>query len=251
VSERHPIEVYQTDGEALAAVAALAAMHLGAAAGRGRAVAGLPGGREGHGVLLALAARRDLPWTEVRWFWTDERCVSVHDPQSNVRVARDALLRPRGVPPEHIHPAPVDAGAPVDVARAYAAEVTHRLGSPPVFDLLLLVLGAAGQVAALMPAAAALTAEEPFAPVSVAEVRAEPHVPRVTMTPPVVQAARHVIVAAVGAEVAPAMAAAMRERLAPHERPAQLVRPSVRVTWIADRAAAGELLRDARPSAGQ
>ncbi|TMA48722.1 MAG: hypothetical protein E6J83_02900, partial [Deltaproteobacteria bacterium] len=79
------------------------------------------------------------------------------------------------------------------------------------------------------------------------EVTAEPHVARITVTPPVLGVARRVVVVATGAEKARPVAAALRGPEDPVRVPAQLVRPSSRVRWVIDRAAAGELLRDAQP----
>src|SRR5207247_2170367 len=162
------LEVYASDAEAFEAAAALAAEHLRSEGAR--ATVALAGGRSGRGVMVALAARGDLPWERVEWFWGDERCVPADDGRSNLRLARDSLLVPRGVAAGRIHP------------------------------------------------------------------------------PPVLAAARHVIVTAVGGEKAAAVAAAVADGADPADVPAALVRPSERVTWIIDRAAASALLREARPS---
>ena len=116
---------------------------------------------------------------------------------------------------------------------------------------MLLGLGARGSVASLVPGAAALRASAPVAAVGPEEVAEEPRVARITLTPPVLAAARHVIVTAVGGEKAAAVAAAVADGADPAGVPAALVRPSERVTWIVDRAAASVLLREARPAPSQ
>src|SRR5260370_830805 len=83
------------------------------------------------------------------------------------------------------------------------------------------------------------------------EVAEEPRVARIPLTRPVLAAARHVIVTAVGGEKAAAVAAAVADGADPAGVPAALVHPSERVTWIIDRAAASALLREARPAPPQ
>src|SRR5207249_8399543 len=87
------LEVYASDAEAFEAAAALAAEHLRSAGAR--ATVALAGGRSGRGGMVALAARGDLPWGRVEWFWGDERCVSPDHGRGNLRPARDPLLVPR------------------------------------------------------------------------------------------------------------------------------------------------------------
>jgi 6-phosphogluconolactonase len=240
------LEVYPTDAEAFEAAAALAAVRLVETTGR-PAVA-LPGGRSGRAMMLALAARADVPWDRVDWFWGDERCVPPDDPRSNVRLARESLLVPRGIAAERIHPPPAEVGDAARIASSYATTLEQVLGVPPVFDLVLLGIGKNGHVASLMPGCAALDAIAAVAAVREDEVSEEPRVARATITPSVIAAARHIVVAVAGDEKAAVVAAALRGPDDPARVPAQLVRPSSRVTWVVDRAAAAELLRDARPA---
>jgi 6-phosphogluconolactonase len=246
VSEPMRVDVYPSAGEAFAATAELAAARLrDAPAERALAVA-LSGGRDGRGVLAALAGRDDLPWARIEWFWGDERCVEAGDRESNVRLAREALLAPRRIPEARVHPPPAAAGEPDPLAAAYAETLRRHLpGSPPVFDLVLLGLGRDGHVAALMPGSRALEAEAAVAPVALVEVSEEPRVARITITPSVLRAAGHVILTVTGEDRAAAVAAAMADPFEPARVPAQLVRPSPRVSWVMDRAAAADLLRGA------
>ena len=244
------VDVYQTDAEAFAAAAALLAETLRAAStARGRATLALSGGRGGRGVMVALAERSDAPWDRIEWFWGDERCVPVDDPRSNVRLARESLLGPRGIAAARIHPPPVELVEPEAIADGYARTLATTLdpGPAPVFDAVLLGVGGDGHVASLMPGCRALAATTPVAAVALEEVTAEPRVARITVTPPVLEAARHVVVVVTGAEKARTVAAVLSGREDPQRLPAQLVRPSSRVRWLIDRAAAGDLLRDARP----
>ncbi|HLY37641.1 MAG TPA: 6-phosphogluconolactonase [Candidatus Binatia bacterium] len=241
------LEVYPTDAEAFEAAAALAAARL--ADGSDRRTVALSGGRGGRAVMLALAARDDVPWDRVDWFWGDERCVPPDDPRSNVRLARESLLAPRAIDPARIHVPALDLGDPERIAADYATTLTRVVGARPVFDVVFLGVGTNTHIASLMPGCAALRATVPVAAVRVEEVSEEPIVARVTITPPVLTAARHVIVAVTGEAKAAPVVAALRPPDDPTRVPAQLVRPSDRISWFVDRAAAAELLRDARPAA--
>ena len=237
--------MYQTDAEAYEAAAALVAERLVAAARGGHAAVALPGGRGGRAFMLALAARGEVPWARVDIFFTDECCLPDADGRRTLRVARESLLAPRGVPGDRVHAIVVDGR---DAASA-AASYRDLLALEPALDVVVLELGAEGEVAAVAPSTAAARSTETVVAVDPADVVSEPRVPRVTLTTAALRAARHVVVTATGATRAAALAAALREPVDPVRRPAQAVLPSPAATWFADRAAAEPLLRDARPVA--
>jgi 6-phosphogluconolactonase len=241
------LEVYQTDGEVYEAAAALAAGQLVAAAQAGLASLAVPGGRGGRALLVALAARADVPWRRVEVFFTDETCPPAADGHRSLHVARESLLSPRGVPPQRVHPIDVDSGGAA-AAVAYEAELARVLGTPPVLDVILLELGAEGEVAGIAPESAAATAAGAVAVTPAALTRVEPRADRVTLTAGVLATARQVVVTVTGAGKGAVLAAALREPLDLRRRPAQAVLPSARAAWFVDRAAAEPLLRDARPA---
>jgi 6-phosphogluconolactonase/glucosamine-6-phosphate isomerase/deaminase len=226
------VDVYPTDAEAFEAAAALVAERLRAAAGGGRATAAVGGGRAARGLLVALAARGDVPWDRVEWCLADERCGDARDPLAHGRIARDSLFGPRGIAAARVHEPPLDAGTPDAVAARYAEALAGVAGTPVVFDVVALPLGADGALGAI-PAAGTDAA--------VVVVPGDP--PRVALAPAVVAAARAVVVVAAGRATAPAVARALRDGTGA----AAVALPSERVAWVLDRDAAAELLADARP----
>jgi 6-phosphogluconolactonase len=226
------IEVYPTDAEAADAAAALVAVHA-RAAGK-RATVAIGAGRAGRPVLVALASTSDLPWNAVEWFLADERCGATPDPLAHATVAKDSLFGPRGVPAARIHAPRVENDARA-IATAYAATLAERLGPDGVLDVVVLAIGPDGALGSLTGDVSA------DAGASVAAVPGDP--PRVTITPALIDRARHVVVTAIGPDTANAVAAALRDGRGPAAR----ALPSSRVTWVVDRAAAERLLADAKP----
>jgi 6-phosphogluconolactonase len=235
------VQVYQTDSEAFEAAANLVVTQLQAALARGRARFALTGGHSGRALLTLLAKRRDVPWDRIDYTLTDDRWVPGDDPDSNLRLARELLFEPCGVPTDRIHPPPTDRETPDATAAAWARDLVAFAGDPPVLDVVVLALAPDGHIASLMPGSAALRSTAWTAGVSADEVGVEPRVARVSLTAPVLTAAGHVVMTAVGGERAAALRAAIEEPVDTTRRPSQLLLPSARCTWIADRAAAAQL----------
>ncbi len=204
-----------------------------AMAARGRFVAALSGGSTPRATYERLAADEfagRVEWARVHLFWGDERCVPPDHPDSNYGLARQALLDKISILPENIHR--IQGELPPDQAAAlYQAELESVLGLDGRFDLILLGMGADGHTASLFPGTAALQ-ERQRAVVAVYVERLQAW--RVTLTLPVLNAARNVVFLVSGAEKAPTLA-----RLQAGEPlPAGQVRPRQgKLTWLVDQAA--------------
>jgi len=169
------------------------------------------------------------------WF-ADERCVAPEDPDSNYRLVSDALLGPAGIAAERVHRMRGELG-PAAGAREYEGELRERLGTGPgeliTLDLVLLGIGPDGHVASLFPGSAAL-AEEHLLCLGV-EDSPKPPPERITLSLPVLRAARGCLLLATGASKADALAGMLGEPTA--SVPASLLRRE-RLTVITDDAAA-------------
>jgi 6-phosphogluconolactonase len=208
---------------------------------RGRFYVALSGGSTPKQVypLLASPPRRDaVDWSRVEFFWGDERAVPPDHPESNFGVAYQMLLANLAhVRPEAIHRMPAEARDLDAAALAYEAEMrlTFELRGtkPPSFDLIWLGMGPDGHVASLFPGTAGLDERERWVIANwVPSLKAW----RMSLTFPVLNAAREAIVVATGSAKADAL---RRVRGGDTDLPASRLRPS-QLEWIVDAAAAGE-----------
>lgn len=209
-----------------------------AAKGGERVTLALAGGSTPAPVYRWLAQAGDVPWDRVEVFFGDERCVPPDHPESNYRMARETLLEPLGIAPERVHRMKGEMEDSDAAASEYARLLPERL------TVLLLGIGSDGHTASLFPGAPTLHETER----RVVPARAPSgKVPaRLTVTPPVVDAADRIYVLARGSRKADAVARALEGAWEPDQCPAQLARRGV---WILDRDAASSLERPANNKA--
>ena len=206
---------------------------------RGVARVALSGGSTPKRVypLLLEPARRDaIDWSAVELFWGDERAVPPDHPESNFGVAYGMLISHLpGVRPERVHRMQAEASDLDGAALAYETELRLAFGArgdaPPAFDLIWLGMGADGHTASLFPGSAALGETRRWA---VANWAPAQEAWRMTLTFPVLNAARETIFVVTGADKAEALA---RVRAGDAELPAGRIAGSG-VHWIVDAAAA-------------
>jgi 6-phosphogluconolactonase len=212
---------------------------------RGRFVIALSGGSTPKSLytLLATNARAALPWAQMFFFWSDERHVPPTDPESNYRMAEEALLSKVPLPEGNVFRVPAENPDAEEAALAYERTLRQffplRAGELPRFDLILLGLGPDGHTASLFPGTAALQEKSRLV---VANWVEKFKTYRITFTLPVLNAARSVAFLVSGSDKASALHEVL-EGDAPGEKyPAKLVRPAEgKLIWFVDRAAASEL----------
>ena len=225
------------DAEALAHHAA---QWLGAAAqhSSGKFAVALSGGSSPRR-LYELLAEAELPWKRVHWFWGDERFVPPDHPDSNYRMAREALLSRAPVPGTNIHAIPTAGVSPEEAASRYEAALKRFHGaetlsrSRPLFDAMLLGIGEDGHTASLFPGHAALDETQRW----VVAVRGAKPRARVTLTYPALQSSRQTVFLVAGAAKKEAL---RRAQAGERAVPAGRLRPEGDVHWFIDRAAAGK-----------
>jgi 6-phosphogluconolactonase len=196
---------------------------------RGRCVIALSGGRTPEPAYRELALAASLDWKRVEVFFADERGVAPDHPDSNYRMVHLALLSRVAIPADQVHR--MEAERP---DRDAAAREYERLLPRPL-DIILLGIGPDGHTASLFPGSAALDERQRLV---VPVLGAKPPAERMTITPPVIEAARKVVVLASGEDKAAMVARALEGPLAPKAVPAQLARRGI---WFLDQAAAARL----------
>jgi 6-phosphogluconolactonase len=109
--------------------------------------------------LAGTPVVEEMPWAHLQVFWGDERHVPPDHPDSNYRMAREALLDHVPLPPENVHRIPAEVPSAATAA-AYADDLRRAFnleaGEFPRFDLILLGMGEDGHTASLFPHTPAL-----------------------------------------------------------------------------------------------
>lgn len=197
--------------------------------------------------LEGLVGRSEIDFS--RWWvvFVDERVVPLSSPDSNFAAAQEALLRKVPIPASHV--LAIKEGLPAaQAAEHYAgrmldlpADVLPRTADGfPVLDLVLLGVGPDGHVASLFPNRKETAATSGW----VLPVTDSPKPPaeRITLTMPVLNAAKQVAVVALGEGKSEIVSRALEVQSLPGAVPVQLVRPDGgRLTWVVDRSAAAQL----------
>jgi 6-phosphogluconolactonase len=219
----------------------------------GRFHVALTGGSTPKRLYTLLATepyRSRLPWAQTHVFWGDERCVPPDHPESNYRMAHEALLRHLPIPSEQIHrmrgedPDPEQAAA--EYEQCLRTVFAPRAGTLPRFDLVLLGMGADGHTASLFPHTGALREQQRWA--------VRNHVPqlqadRLTLTVPVINRGATILFLVAGTEKAVALRDVLEGPPDPERLPAQRIRPATgRLIWLVDRAAASRLAGRGKPA---
>ncbi len=129
---------------------------------RGKFTVALSGGTTPKGMfaLLASAAFPSIPWEQIFFFWSDERHVPPNDPDSNYRMANEAMLSKVPVPAENIFRIRAEEKDANIAAREYEQTIQNffglKPGEFPRFDLIHLGMGPDGHTASLFPGSAGL-----------------------------------------------------------------------------------------------
>ncbi len=188
--------------------------------------------------LLADKYRNALDWQKVYFFFGDERYVAHDHPDSNFKMANEAMFLPLNIQESQIFK--VDTSLdPQSAALEYQKCVCRHFNDNTIFDLILLGLGDDAHTASLFPGTDVLWIEEHL----VKEVYLEDkQVFRISMTAPLINQAKNIAFLTFGDGKAKAIKSVLEEAKDITKYPAQLISPqNGEVQWFIDEAAAKEL----------
>jgi 6-phosphogluconolactonase len=216
----------------------------------GRFTLALSGGSTPRRLYALLADpqapfRATIPWAKTHIFFGDERHVSPVDPQSNYRMANEALLSHVPIPEANVHRVEAELADASEAAARYARTIAQVFslapGESPRFDLILLGMGPDGHTASLFPGSDALGVRDRTV---TANWVAKFDTWRITLTLPVFEAAAAVHFLVAGADKAQTLSAVFDPASPTDAFPCQRIRPrSGELLWLVDRAAAARLSR--------
>ncbi len=241
-----------SDPEALAREGARQVRHIAAAAvrARGRCLMSLAGGRTPQGLYAALAPPADdgtaIDWGALHLFFGDERHVPPEHPDSNYRMVHETWLAHVPIPPAQIHRMPTELEDASMVAAKYEATLREVCGLAPgqwpAFDVAILGMGRDGHTASIFPRTPVVEEREHLATaVWVIGLQSS----RVTLTLPVFNHAREILLVVSGVEKAETLRAVLEGPSDPDSYPVQALKPVQpgRLTCLVDEAAASRLTR--------
>ncbi|MEA3207684.1 MAG: 6-phosphogluconolactonase [Chthoniobacter sp.] len=201
-----------------------------AVAARGLCRLALSGGQTPRRVFAEMVRQSGVPWNRVQITFSDERCVPPEDADSNFRMARESLLEAVDIPSGNVFRmrGEIDPEIAAREYEAMLAAVAARFGEPRyLHDLVLLGMGPDGHTASLFPGSPALAETQRNV---IPATGPKPPPQRLTMTLPLLNAARHVAFLVTGADKQPLVEEITAGRTT---LPAAQVRPvDGALTWI-------------------
>jgi 6-phosphogluconolactonase len=206
-----------------------------AVAQRGFATIALSGGSTPKRLYQLLADpnepfRDQVPWSKIRFFWTDERHVPPDHPESNYRMTNETMLAHVPVTSDNVHRVLSENPNAAEAAEQYEEVMPSR------FDLILLGLGTDGHSASIFPESEVVNEKKRLvAAVWVETLKSY----RITMTLPLINNAASIVFLVSGAEKAGIVTEVLE---GPERYPAQEVKPiNGELIWMLDREAASKL----------
>lgn len=182
-----------------------------------------------------------LPKTQINFFQTDERYVDPTDEMSNSRMIGKSFISQLKIPNQTFYPVPTLKGSPQDCALKYNQSIHAAcplVDTMPQFDFILLGLGEDEHIASLFPNSPALQETKlAFTNNCIQETNEN----RLTLTYPVINLAKTVVIFATGSKKSDAVKHAIENEIPSENHPISLIKPSGKLVWLLDSDAALKL----------
>ena len=190
-----------------------------------------------------LGRSSDLLWKKIQLFWVDERYVPPDSQWSNYKLAAETFLNKVPIPAENVHRIPTEHSDFAVAANLYEETIRNVFaleeGIIPQFDLIVLGMGADGHTGSLLPGS--------YAPFDTSDLACVVYVMdeklnRITLTHPVLCAAKHIAVLVAGEEKAGILKEVLTSKPNEIKFPIHVLWSVLdKVTWLTDRSAAKQL----------
>jgi 6-phosphogluconolactonase len=184
---------------------------------------------------------RLIDWNRVHIFFCDERAVPPDHPNSNYGMIMHEWISYLSIPQENVHRMKGEID-PNNASKEYEQEIRNVFGLDPViFDFILLGVGDDGHTASLFPGSDVVREKNDLVRSAFSQ-----HFNnwRVTLTVPVLNAAREIIFLAAGKHKASIVQCVLDVKVPDTKLPASLIRPTEgTLCWMIDEQA-GSLLKE-------
>lgn len=196
--------------------------------------------RRFYELLGTTANDSNLPWNKTELFWVDERCVAPQSQDSNYRLANETFLKKIPISPERVHRIMGESSdynqAVEDYDRALRKTFNLSPRQLPQFDLMVLGMGPDGHIGSLLPNSYALFDTDDLVTVV---YQLEGGLNRITLTHPVICAAKQLLVMVSGQEKAEIVRDVLLGKPDEVKYPVHTLWPILdKVVWIIDSDAA-------------
>ncbi len=182
---------------------------------------------------------KNIEWSDVHFYWGDERCVPPTDDDSNYKMTVEHLLSKISIPAQNIHRV-LGENDPKKEAKRYDDLLVNTLPEAngiPQFDLVILGMGSDGHTASIFPHEIALWDSPANCEVA---VHPDSGQKRISLTGRVINNAKEVTFLVTGADKKENVTEILAKSELSKAYPASLVAPtSGKLFWFLDEAAKG------------
>jgi 6-phosphogluconolactonase len=192
--------------------------------------------------LISDKYKNKIDWSKVLVFWSDERCVTPSDEQSNYRMAHETLLKNINIPELNIYRIHGE-NEPGAEAKRYSELVTRIIplvNNIPRFDLIMLGLGEDGHTVSIFPYNIQLFNSDKLFEISEHPVTKQK---RITATGRLINNAKEVYFIVTGSGKAEKVAQILQKKRGWQDLPASFVNPADgQLIWMMDKEAGTDVL---------